>query len=297
MFTYHHVVDNRIFLLGLDKLYRDAMKRHERAELLICARRVAAALYVTPADVPVEGYYAEDEQLTEYFRLVRALRDVDERATSAVDSLPEFQRLRDITSAPLYGRPQYRGKLLPEGRDALSQALLDTFPEWTVSGLTAAAHATARAMDDISLVGLAAVVKDAVVLTAARESVVLYAKIVFGAALHPPRPKYGWKVDEDLAQQARKFIGTFNTLFGEELPPPDPEQAEHYWHACHDNEILGRCVRLGLDDRTSPIRHYHWAICRGAHGEVAVQEFWKSEVWTTTRYRSALRGGGRCPEL
>ena len=103
MFTERRVVDNRVFLLGLDKLYRDAMKQHERGELLGCTRRVAKALNATPADVPVEGYYAEDERLTEYFRLVRALQDIDESATSKVDSLAEFQRLRDVTSAPLYG--------------------------------------------------------------------------------------------------------------------------------------------------------------------------------------------------
>ncbi len=65
--------------------------------LLKCARRVAEALNATPADVPVEGYYAEDAQLTEYFRLVRTLQHVDDGATSLVDSLPEFQRLRDVT--------------------------------------------------------------------------------------------------------------------------------------------------------------------------------------------------------
>jgi hypothetical protein len=299
MFTERRVVDNRVFLLGLDMLYRDAMKQHERGELHRCARRVAETLHVTPADVPVEGYYAEDEQLTEYFRLVRALQDTDGSATSSVGSLPEFQRLLDVTSASLYGRPQYSGKLLPAGRDALSQALLDTLPEWTVAGLTAAAYNTVRENDEISLVGLAARVQDAVVLTAVRESVVLYAEMVLGAALDRdlPRPQYVWKVDEDLAKHARRFIDTFNTLFGEELPPPDPAQAQRYWHAYDDNKILGRCVRLGCDDRISPIRHYHWAICRAAHGEFAVQEFWKSEVWTTTRYRSALRGGGRCPEL
>jgi hypothetical protein len=46
-----------------------------------------------------------------------------------------------------------------------------------------------------------------------------------------------------------------------------------------------------------PTRHYHWANCRAAHGEFSVQEFWTHEVWTTTRYRSTLRAGGRCPEL
>jgi hypothetical protein len=297
MFTEKRVVDNRVFLLGLDKLYRDAMKQHERGELLRCARRVAEVLRATPADVPVEGYYAEDKQLTEYFLLIRALQNVNEDATTLVDSLSEFQRLRDVTSAPLYGRPQYAGKLLPAGRDALSQALIDTFPDWTVASLTAAAYSNAREIDEISLVGLAARVQDAVVLAALRESVVLYAEMIIGSALHPPRPEYVWEVDKDLEQQARRLIDTFNVLFGEELPPPDAAQAERYWHAYDDNEILGRCVRLGCDDSISPIRHYHWAICRAADGGFAVQEFWKPEVWTTTRYRSALSGAGRCPEL
>lgn len=70
------VVNNRVFLLGLDELYRESMKTHERHELLICARETADALSVAPADVPIEGYYTEDEDLTEYFRLVRALQDL-----------------------------------------------------------------------------------------------------------------------------------------------------------------------------------------------------------------------------
>jgi hypothetical protein len=297
MSTVQRVVDNRVFLLGLDKLYRDAMRQHERGELLTCARRVAEALRATPADVPIEGYYAEDEQLTEYFRLVRALQNVGEEATSLVGSLSEFRRLRDVTSAPLYGRPQYADKLLPTGRDALSQALYDTFPNWTAASLTEAAHNQALAFDEISLVGLAARINDTVVLTALRESVVLYAEVALGAALHPPRPQYIWMVDKDLAQHARRFIDMFNTLFGEKLPPPDPSQAECYWRAYDDNEIVGRCVRLGYDDAALPIRYYHWAIRRGANGEFVVHEFWSSEVWTTTRYRSALRGAERYLEL
>lgn len=295
MFTEKRVVNNRVFLLGLDKLYRDAMKRHERGDLLRCARRVAEALRATPADVPVEGYYAEDAQLTEYFRLVRALQVVDVRATSLVDSLSEFKRLLEVTSAPLYGRPQYADKLLPTGRDALTEALIATFPNWTGPSLKAAAYNKALELDEISLVGLAARAQDAVVLTAVRESVVLYAEIVTGSLLEPPQPQYVWDVDKDLARSARRFIDTFNMLFGEELPPPDPAQAERYWRAYDDNEILGRCVRLGYDDSVSPIRNYHWAICYGANGEFAVQEFWKPEVWTTTRYCSALRGDERRP--
>jgi hypothetical protein len=297
MTTERRVVDNRVFLLGLDELYRDAMKEHERGELLGCARRVARTLRVSPANVPVEGYYSEDAELTEYFRLVRTLQTVETGATTTVASLPEFQRLQEVTSSPLYGRPQYGGRLLPTGRDALSQALLDTLPGWTVPALTEAACHIALETDEISLVGLAARIRDAVVLAATRESVVLYAEMIFSKEFQAPRIEYVWRVDEDLARQAGRFIETFNRLFSERLPPPDPAQAERYWRACDNNEISGRCVRLGWDDQVRPMRHYHWAICPAASGEFAVHEFWATEVWTTARYRARLREGGRRPEL
>jgi len=57
-----HVVDNRVFLLGLDQLYRERVKRHESTELLTCARAVAARLNVAPAAVPIEGYYTETKE-------------------------------------------------------------------------------------------------------------------------------------------------------------------------------------------------------------------------------------------
>ena len=295
MFRERRIVDNRTFLLGLDKLYRDAMKRKERGELLNCVRRVAAALHVAPAEVPVEGYYAENHQLTEYFRLMRALQAVDERSTPTVASLAEFKRLLEVTSAPLYGKTIMAGKLLPAGRDALSRALYDTMPEWSVPRLIEAAYKAANEADDFSLVGLAARVQDAVVLAATRESVVLYAELAYGAARFPQPPKYIWDVDKELAQQARRFIDTFNTLFREKLPPPEPAQAESYWHACNDNEIVGRCVRLGYNDAVSPVLQYHWAICR--KDDIVVQEFWHPEVWTTERYRSISGYGSRCPDL
>ena len=132
MFGEHRIVDNRTFLLGLDKLYRDAIKPHERGELLTCARHVAAVLHVPPKNVPIEGYYTEDQLLTEYFRFMRTLQSVDEKRTPAVASLPEFQRLSDVMSAPLYGKPEHSGKLFPSGLDALSHTLFDTRPEWSL---------------------------------------------------------------------------------------------------------------------------------------------------------------------
>ena len=284
------IVDDRTFLLGLDKLYRDAMKRHERAELLLCARRVAAALNIPPETGPVEGYYAGRSG---------ADRILPARPRPPVSRPGAHARGRFLAGVPAFarchvvrryiGKAIWSGKLLPAGRDALSQALADTQPDWSGPLLTETAYKAAEEMDDFSLVGLAARVQDPVVLTATRESVVLYAEVMVGSALQPQRPKYVWNVNKELAEQAGRFIDAFGTLFGDELPPPDPTQAARYWHACADNEILGRCVRLGYNDAGSPVLQYHWAICYGDDGTLVVQEFWHPEVWTTERYRSALR--------
>ncbi|MEP6741527.1 MAG: hypothetical protein ABJB61_03440 [bacterium] len=45
-FKEYRVVDNQTLLLGLDYMYRETMMRHESGELLVCARRLAAALEV-----------------------------------------------------------------------------------------------------------------------------------------------------------------------------------------------------------------------------------------------------------
>jgi hypothetical protein len=152
-------------------------------------------------------------------------------------------------------------------------------------------------MDDFSLAGLAARIKDPVLLAATRESSVLYG---FLAILGfedpaPPRVEYIWRVDEDLALQGKRFVQAFNALFGNGLPLPCPAEAGEYWHAYDDNDILGRCARLGLNDSTYPTQHYHWAIYCDSADKFAVQEFWSPEVWTTQRYKSAMSPDGGCP--
>ncbi|MCC6699747.1 MAG: hypothetical protein IT365_29255 [Candidatus Hydrogenedentes bacterium] len=295
MVTIQRVIDNRVCLLGLDWMYREAMKRHERGELLECARCVADALQIAPADVPIEGYYVEDQELTEYFQLVRALQGVDRSRASVVSALPQFHRLQSVTSSPIFGRSQYATSLLPASRDPLADALVDTFPEWNVHLLTKTAASIAHAHNDFSLVGLAARARDAVLLAAARESVVLYADAAAMAARIRPTIEYVWQVDSDTASAAGRFVSEFNVICNESLPLPTPSNAEHYWHAHRANDILGRCVRLGFDDSTKPVRHYHWGIYTSPDGVLMVQEFWHTETWTTERYRTALNRGEACP--
>lgn len=288
------IVDDRVFLLGLDDLYRRAMMRHESTELLACARRVARELGVSPAAVPVEGYYVASAQLTEYFRLIRALQTLNRTSASQMAKSRELRRLQTVLSAPLFGRAVQGDALLPGARDSLSDAVEESGADpagWTVASLVALASARARATGDISLVGLAALVGDAVVLAASRESMVLYA--LSGATAAPPMEElpgvmYVWRVTEELARRASRFVSTFNALFADALPEPIAGNAKLFFDAADQDAIVGRCVCLG--QTTSPPRFYHWAIRRRPDGTSEVEEFWASEIWTTARYRSGPPG-------
>lgn len=291
------VVVNRVFLLGLDALYREAMKRHERTELLACAKATAAALRIGPADVPVEGYYAEEAPLTEYFRLMRALQATDRGRVPEVVNLPSFLRLKEVTESSIFGVPEVEGGLLRQSRDSLSQALLDTRPQWTIPVLTAAAAVAARSSGDCSLVGLAARAQDSVALCALRESIVVHVlRIPLGIGPTSP-PKFVWAVDPDLIEPAERLIQTFNTLFEERLPAAIPDNAELYCNAYERTDVEGRCVCLGFDEPQNPAGRYHWAICYDSAGQLTVQDFWHPDLWTTASYQAVLALTGRCPEL
>jgi hypothetical protein len=277
------IVDNRVFLLGLDELYRETMKQHERGELLCCAQRLAADLELAPADVSIEGYYSEDERLTEYFRLMRALQEAPKSCEQAIRSIGAYQRLKQVTESRIFGAPFDGDSLLTVGKDSLSVALGKTFPEWNIETIVDAAYQCALDSDDFSLVALAALSRDPVVLTALRESVVLYAMAVDACAVMP-NPEYIWQVDDLIESRGRRFVETFNELFDDSLPQPKQDNADVFWRACKEWKIVGRCVRIGFDDRVRPINHYHWAIDRAKYSLI-VKDFWDTEVWTTERYR------------
>ena len=279
-------VDNRVFLIGLDELYRQAIKQHEREELLKCAEQIASDLSLAPANVPVEGYYTEDESLTRYFLLVRALQNQSEERAAEISDPGAYNRLRQVTESPIYGVPSNNGQLLGGSRDALFYALEHAWPDWSVPTLTTLAYESASKSDRFYLVDLAALARDAVVLAGLRESVVLYSDLCFGTAA-PPRPKYEWKVDREIKNRAGLFVKEFNRLFGEKLPRPCKANAAKYWEASDIYSLTGRCVRIGVDDSELPVRHYHWAIDRNEFGQMEVKDFWDSELWTTQRYRDS----------
>lgn len=309
------VVDNHVFLLGLDQYYRDGMKLLEAKVLLDCASAVARRLGVSEADVPVEGYYDDPAvpELPRYFRFMRALQRVTQEEASTASGMPELQRLVEVAESGMYGRPQYESAdarlMLPVGRDAFSTALRELKPtEWNVGALVARARSAAVKDDDFSLVGLAARAADPVALAALRESVVLYAekRITIGGGL---RYVYAWRVDEGLARCADRFIEVFNRLVAgpnsglraghwmsgifnlrafDPIPRAVAENAPHFYDCFKDNAILGRCVHLGT--RTDTGEKYHWAVRAASdHNSeqgMEVHDFWSHDLWTTSRYRA-----------
>lgn len=287
MMTEIRKVTNRVFLVGLDELYRTAMKRHERDELLNCAEQIAGDLSLAPADVPVEGYYSEDESLTRYFRIMRALQAQSKDRAPEVRATDALGRLQQVTQSPLYGdsAPHETDSLFGASRDAMFYALEAAEPRWSVRRLVPLAYKSALESDRFSLVDLAALAKDPVVLAGLRESVVLYAaKATLGMSC-PGNPKYLWAVDGMIEERASLFVDEFNSLFAEMLPRPCAENASVFWEASDIHGLAGRCVNLGNEDTSTPIRYYHWAIDRKLFGGLKVHEFWDSELWTTQRYK------------
>ena len=132
---------------------------------------------------------------------MRGLREVDARARPRVEDMAEFRRLSAVTSSPIYGTPVDDGRLLPRARDALSQALAEQYPDWSLQRLIDRAQDVAAGADDCSLVGLAVLSRDAVVVTALRESVVLYAMLTRGGDMDRPNRRYIWRVTPLIAER------------------------------------------------------------------------------------------------
>lgn len=154
---------------------------------------------------------------------------------------------------------------------------------WNVPNIVEAAYRVAIASDDFSLVGLAARIKDPVVLAALRESVVLYAALAAATGM-PSKPTYEWRVDAELATAANRFIEAFHRFVPNALLKAEARNAATFHGAFQENNILGRCVRIGYDDSVQPIRYYHWVI-RAKGGQLDLHDFWSQEIWTTERYR------------
>jgi len=276
-------VNNRALVLALDYMYREHMKIFEVEKLLPASTYLMDVLSMSVPDIPIEGYYNESEELKTYFLNMRALQNISLYEREKADSLKEYKILANVMSSEIYGAGRSEG-FFPRRLDPLYYALMDMNPgQWTTDSLTLKAYQISNENDDISLVGLAAFLKDAVVLAALRETVVLYAALAAGCAMEQPTIEYVWNVDKTLQAKVNRFITVFNELALNNIPEAKAENVECFYNAFEDNAILGRCVFIGYDDSKQPVENYHWAIKH--HGsDLVVDDFWSTELWTTERY-------------
>jgi hypothetical protein len=293
------VVDNRVLFLALDKHYRDTVSTLESQVFLEAARAVSARLASSPPGVvlralrwlvvrlglsrwrvPTPNWEAQSTagQLMEYTELLHALQREPASRRHEVADLPESQLLYAFVTSGLFGVPVDDEHLLPQGRDALYDALERT-KEWTVPTLVSAAQEAARISGDYSLVGIAALIGDAACIAGARESTEKYGAIFVKSF---ERPVYVWRVDPEVAAAAKRFVSALNRFSNDQFPPPEAENAGRYWKLAEDHSLAGRCVRIADDPRRSDC-HYHWAVVCDS-GSDTVREFWSDSIWDTERF-------------
>lgn len=277
------IIDNRVFLLGLDALFREAQKRYETSILLPIVRDIKDDLALTPQDVLIEGYYTETPELKEHFLLVRSLQTFPKKTTERVKDREGLHRLLSYTSSKIFGRSLEEDRFLPVMVDPLAEALRRTYPKWNIPNLTAVASDVAKEWNDVSLVGLACLANDCCVITALKESAVLYGSKVVGVFFDKRKPTYEWRVDNFLEEKANVFIQEFNSLTDAAIPLALPENAAMFYRASSLNAISGRCVNIGSNPEGN--RFYHWAIEVDSKRAYFVKDFWDDHVWTTDKYR------------
>lgn len=277
-------LDNRSLLLALDYLYRENMKIFEREKLLPASTELVEKLGIPLIDVPVEGYYPESEELTEYFLKIRSLQKCTKIQRQTVQQSESYRLLSNVMSSEIFGKGIEVGDFFTQRRDPLYYALRNiSVREWSVAAITSEANTIAANSDDISLAGIAAFITDSVAVAAVRESVALYGSVAVGCAMIPPEITYEWQVDTEVQDKVNRFIGIFNVLTSGSIPEASPENIRYFYDACEENSIAGRCIYIGYDDTKDPVEKYHWAIKPSGNGLV-VEEFWSSEIWTTERY-------------
>ena len=285
------IVDNRIFLIGLDDLFRKKQSRFEIKTLLPIVEDVQKDLHIKIRNFPIEGYYNETEELRKYFTLMRNLQQEEKDREKEITNNEAFHKLLSYTGSSLFGT-SIRNNLLPVGKDPLAKALKILYPDWTIKSIVDRAYKYALKSDDYSLAGMASLIKDEVAITALRESTVLYSEMMVGAAWFPEPPKivYEWVIDKELQKRANRFINEFNSLTGLKLPNALPKNAEVFYHAYENINILYRCVRIGANEEGK--KFYHWAIDKQGDNYF-VKDFWDTKVWTTEMFRKSKHPSSR----
>lgn len=273
-------VDDRLFVIGLAELLRQAMKGYEVATLLPLAESAGKALALTPSAEPVEGYYGESASLERYFRLIRAMQQAEMPTVVPEPARDALTRLRAFFDAPAMGRVEASDRVLPRVTSPFGEALR-TLADWSVDALSRQARQLVGA-DDAGLLAVAAAAGDPVALCVARETAALAAEVEL-AEEDEPMPGFVWAVTEPVAAVAGRFVVALAKSTGIRLPEPVAASADLFGQAASAADIDGRCILVG-ERSGNPYPFYHWYVVR-RDGCDMVRDFWSSVIWTTSDLR------------
>lgn len=273
------VIDNRKVVIAIDHLFRQYMKRFEKQTLLPATKQLLKELSIEKQTFPIEGYYAESNELKEYFLNIRTLQQLPGDFKKQTQQFKEYKLLSNIFGSSIFGHQRDDYGFLPLRKDAVSLVLEDTpLDQWNIENITTKAGEYASANDDYSLVGCACWLKDSVLITCVKESMVLYSGLILSD------PIFEWQVCAELEYRLNLFISEFNKLCNANIRTASPENARYFDKAAELNHITGRCIALGIPT-VNQTQHYHWAIRKENNLDYITHDFWSEELWTTERYR------------
>jgi len=272
------IVDDQTFVVGLSELFREQMKAYELATLLPLAETACGALSLSPAVVPVEGYYSESSELEKFFRLIRALQSAEGQELSSGPGEHAIVRLREVFTSPAMGRLEENDGLIPRTSSPFGEALR-SLANWSIDDLSRKAQNLVR-NDDAGLVAVASATGDPTAICVARESVALTADVELAEI---DSSNFIWAVSKHVAEVAHRFVSSLADATGITLPKPEEPSSQLYGEAAKAAELVGRCILIGERSSTAhPFYHWYIDTCRD---ELAVKDFWSSSVWTTDNLR------------
>ena len=283
-----HIVGDFELILGLDSFYRNKMKKYEE-KLLPLIREILNKLNKSPEKFLVEGYYYETEKLTEYFNCIKTLKQVPIIHQKKIKKLPGYKKIIQLYCSGLYGEYKFDKNILPTVKDAIYYTL-ETLPvnKWNKDNILDTAYEIIKDTNNYSIINLGIILKNPVIITALRESVVLYSEFICTGA---PPPiiyihKYIWNVSKNIENMANIIIEIFNGICPYKIPEAIESNAELYYYEYTENKIDSRCVRIGFDDLSN--KNYHWAIknIKNMANKYKFIDFWDSELWTTEKLKN-----------
>lgn len=304
------ILTNTDFYRRFEASVRENMKKAE-TEVLPTAKQAIKDARIKPADCPIEGYYYETPELTEYFKIIRALQNSDNYNSTITESI---RKLHDFYSSDALGFEQaYPTAINPKARYTDEKPVIIS---GRIEQITIAVEKLTNKLpleiikkilnkknvcDNLfemplhkNLGGLALLIdkiehekqKDTYepfCATLSAETTSLSRALAPAAGCAPPE-RGDFQVSPEVVRQAKIVGYAYNKLFKNSgIKTEIAWEYSNFWDAELPvyNDFLPptiRCARLFSWDKQEPHEHYHWIT---QEYNTKVEEKWAPNIITT----------------